>query len=267
MLLALAVSLLAGLATTVGGVMATHRKFQDRQMLAVGLAFAAGAMIFVSLVEMLPLGVDSMHRAGVAQPTWWVLATFFVGMGLVALIDRLLPSGFNPSHIEGRESRLSGQDKKDNRALMRSGLMVAVVLALHNFPEGMSTFIASYQDISVGLTLALAIAIHNIPEGIAVAAPVFAATGSRRKAVRWATISGLTEPLGALVAAALISYLVPPAFFGVLFGLVAGMMVFISFDELLPAAQRYASRFHYVVYGLAGGMAIVALSLLLTPAN
>ena len=127
----------------------------------------------------------------------------------------------------------------------------------------MSTFVASYQDIQVGLTLALAIAVHNIPEGIAVAAPVYAATRSRKQAVWWATLSGLTEPLGAIVAALLIAWVLPPALFGVFFGFVAGMMVFIAVDELLPAAQRYQTDKHQSIYGLLAGMAMVAVSLLL----
>lgn len=264
MLTALLVALFAGLATTIGGFLVTHRKFQHASTLAIGLAFAAGAMIFVSFVEMIPLGIDSMQRSGVEHASWWVFLAFFVGMSVVALIDRVLPDSFNPSHNEGREDELSQQGKKANRQLMRSGLMVGLVLALHNFPEGMSTFFASYQDLSVGATLAIAVAIHNIPEGIAVAAPIYAATKSRSKAIFWTTLSGLTEPLGALVGAFLVAYLLPPAIFGVLFGLVAGMMTFISFDELLPAAQRYASKSHHVVYSLASGMVVVAISLLLT---
>lgn len=263
MILALLIALLAGLSTTIGGYLATHPRMIDRGVLAVSLAFAAGAMVFVSFMQIIPLGIDSLEPSLGEASVAAVFAMFFVGMLVVSIIDRVLPHGFNPSHVEGREDDLSNEDKRDNRRLMRSGLMVAVVLALHNFPEGMSTFIASYQDLSVGITLAAAIAIHNIPEGVAVAAPVYAATKNRKKAVGWATVSGLAEPLGALVAAVLVSYFVPREMFGLLFGLVAGMMVFLSFDELLPAAQRYASRSHHVVYGVVAGMAMVALSIVL----
>lgn len=263
MILALVTALLAGLATSIGGWLATYRKVQERGMLAMSLAFAAGAMLFVSLVELLPMGADMLGAAGNPQGFALVAAAFVAGMVLVALIDRFLPHSFNPSHVEGREDELSAADKKDNRRLLRSGMLVAVVLALHNFPEGASTFIATYHDISVGLTLAVAIAIHNIPEGIAVAAPVYAATKSRRKAIWWASASGLTEPLGALVAALLVAYVVPPAVFGLLFGVVAGMMAFLAFDELIPAARRYQTRRHQSTYGLLLGMAAVALSMVL----
>ena len=263
MLLALLISLLAGLSTTIGGYLATHPRIVERGVLAVSLAFAAGAMVFVSFMQIIPLGVDSLEVSLGNNALFAVMGLFFVGMAVVAVIDRALPHGFNPSHVEGREGELSAQDKRENRLLMRSGLMVAVVLGLHNFPEGMSTFIASYQDLSVGITLAIAIAIHNIPEGVAVAAPVYAATRNRKKAVGWATVSGLAEPAGALVAAFLVAYFVPQELFGLLFGLVAGMMVYLSFDELLPAARRYATSAHHVVYGVAGGMAVVALSIVL----
>lgn len=261
MIIALLVALMAGLATSIGGYLATHRKLLERGVLAMSLAFSAGAMVFVSFIEMIPLGVKSLTDSFGVFAMAGVLASFFAGMVLVALIDRFLPSSMNPSHIEGRESELNQVEKHDNKRLMRSGVLVAVVLALHNFPEGMSTFFATYQDLSVGLALAIAIAIHNIPEGIAVAAPIFAATKNRQKAFWWATFSGIAEPIGAVVAALLISFVIPEALFGLLFGLVAGMMTYLSFDELLPAARRYAISTHQVVYSCVAGMAVVAASL------
>lgn len=259
MLVAFSVSLIAGLATVLGGLLATHPRMKDRAYIAVALAFAAGAMVFVSLVQVIPTGIlllDNITDAKTARAA--VYAAFFAGILLVLAIDRLLPKGLNPNEIEGKEN-----EAKPSKRLLRSGFLVAGVLALHNFPEGLSTFVASYQDLSLGLTLAIAIGVHNIPEGIAVAAPLYAATGSRRKAVMWALISGLTEPLGALAAIALIIMAFPADILGVLFGLVAGMMVFISLDELLPAARRYQTRPHQSIYGMFGGMLIVALSILL----
>lgn len=262
MITALLITLLAGLATSVGGLLATHKKVLDRPMLAASLAFAAGAMLFVSFVEILPLGL-SMANSSDKVMEWLVYGAFFAGILVVLVIDRLLPKSLNPNEVEGGEGGLTAKDTKANKRLLRSGLLVALVLALHNFPEGMSTFLASYQDLTVGITLAVAIAIHNIPEGIAVAAPIYAATKSRKKAFWWATISGLAEPLGALVAIALLQLVIPPEFTGLLFGFVAGMMVFVAIDELLPAARRYQTDKHQVVYGLMAGFAVVALSMLL----
>lgn len=258
MLIAFIVTVMAGLATSIGALIAVNKRVLERPVLAVALAFAAGAMLFVSFIEMLPY---SLSQEGVSG--WVIFSAFFLGMTLVALIDRLIPSSINPSEIEGKETNLKFTDRREQRRLLRSGVLVATVLALHNFPEGISTFFATYQDLTVGLTLAVAIAIHNIPEGIAVAAPIYAATESRKKAFWWATASGLAEPLGAILGIVLISMLIPSELMGAIFGLVAGMMVFVAIDELLPAARRYQTDKHQVVYGLFGGMAVVALSILL----
>ncbi len=264
MITALLVSLFAGLATSIGGVLATHKKMVERSVLAVSLALAAGAMLFLSFVELLPHGMDELQNSSYAEiADVMVFGTFFIGIGIVMLIDRLLPKSLNPSEIEGRENTLSSGEKNANRHLMRSGIFMAAVLALHNFPEGASTFAASYHDIHGGVVLAIAIALHNIPEGIAVAAPIYAATRSRKKALLWATVSGLTEPLGALVMALLVVTVLPAALIGLVYGLVAGMMTFIALDELLPASWRYQTKSHHTVYGLLAGMLLVAGSVAL----
>ncbi len=261
MIVAFLLSLAAGLATSIGGLLATHRRGVERGFVAMSLAFAAGAMVFVSFVELLPIGLKSF--GGDLHAQLLTFLAFFAGIALVLLIDRVVPKSVNPAEIEGREETRSKSEVRDGKRLMRSGILVGVVLALHNFPEGMSTFFASYQSISVGLPLAVAIAIHNIPEGIAVAAPVYAATKSRKKAFWWATLSGLTEPIGALVGVLLVSHVVSQEFFGLLYGLTAGMMVFIALDELLPAAKRYQTHDHQSIYGMLGGMVAVAVSMML----
>lgn len=264
MLVALLVSLLAGLATSVGGALALGRRTLERSWLAVALAFAAGAMILVSLVQILPLGIGLLARQFDAMPaTALGYGSFFVGIGIVLLIDRLLPEPLNPNETEGREGEVWTGEGSHTRRLLRSGLLVALVLALHNLPEGMATFFTMYADPQVGLTLAVAIAIHNVPEGIAVAAPVYAATRSRARAFWWATASGLAEPLGGLLAAGLVSFVMPPALFGLFYGVVAGMMIFLALDELLPGAWRYQTDKHQTVYGMLAGMAVVAASLVL----
>lgn len=260
MITALMITLLAGLATSIGGLLATHKNMLKRSYFAVALAFAAGAMLFVSFMELLPLGVDSQQGDGAV---WVVYGAFFAGIILVAMIDHFLPHSLNPSEVEGKEEHLNRTDKRSNKRLLRSGILVAIVLALHNFPEGMSTFLAVNEDLSVGIALAIAIAIHNIPEGIAVAAPIYAATKSRKRAFWWATVSGLTEVVGGIFGMLLVGVLLPAAFMGIVFGLVAGMMVFVAIDELLPAARRYQTDKHQVVYGLLAGMMVMAVSLLL----
>ncbi|WRS29539.1 zinc transporter ZupT [Actinomycetaceae bacterium MB13-C1-2] len=264
MTLALVVSLLAGLATSIGGLLVLNSKTLERQWLAVSLAFAAGAMIIVSLVELVPLGIEYMGEyASPKLAQLYVWLAFFGGIALVLVIDRILPDVLNPNEMEGREDALTETDTSSTRNLMRSGALVAMVLALHNFPEGMATFFTTYQDPQVGFTLAVAIAIHNVPEGIAVAAPVYAATGSKKKGFWWATFSGLTEPIGALFAALLVAWVIPPQFFGIFYGVVSGMMVFLALDELLPGAWRYQTDKHQTIYGMLAGMGAMAVSFVL----
>lgn len=263
MLLPILISLLAGLATSIGGLIATSKKTIDRAQMSVSLAVAAGAMLFLSFVEMIPKGIEVLsENSGEFAARLLVFAAFFGGIGLVLLIDRLLPSSLNPSET-GSEDEFSTAENKANQRLLRSGAFVALILALHNFPEGVSTFVASYEDLGGGVVLAIAIALHNIPEGIAVAAPIYAATKNRKKALFWATISGLTEPLGALVMALLMVTILPVTSFGVIFGLVAGMMVAIALDELLPASWHHQTDKHQTIYGLLGGMILVAVSVAL----
>lgn len=264
MVLAFSVTLLAGLATSVGGLLAVRDQVRERGTLAFALAFSAGAMIFVSFLEILPKGVAALSEEyGDTAGQSATYGMFFAGVALVAGIDRLLPASLNPSEIEGREGSLSETDVRNNARLMRSGVLVAAVVSLHNLPEGLSTFVATLDDPRVGITLGIAIAIHNVPEGIAVAAPIYGATGDRRKAFWYACGSGIAEPLGAVLGYVALTLLIPEEAFGVVFGLVAGMMVFISIDELIPAAQRYQTRPHQSIYGLVGGMFVVALSLVL----
>ncbi|SNU02057.1 zinc transporter, ZIP family [Ruaniaceae bacterium KH17] len=264
MVLALMVSLLAGLATSIGGALVLNEKTLQRNFLAVALAFAAGAMIIISLIQIIPLGISYMSEITSERNSMLIVwLSFFAGIALVMVIDRVLPDVLNPNEMEGRERSLTVGDTHSTQKLMRSGMLVALVLGLHNFPEGMATFFTTYQDATVGITLAVAIAIHNVPEGIAVAAPVYAATGSKRKAFWWATFSGMTEPLGGLFAAAVVSWVVPAEFFGIFYGTVAGMMVFLALDELLPGAWRYQTDKHQTIYGMLGGMAIMALSFIL----
>lgn len=265
MFIALLISTIAALATIIGGLLATHRRMKNRSYLAASLAFAAGAMIFVSFGEMLPhaLGDHAAHGSS-GGLRWLVYLSFFVGMLIVALIDHYMPASLNPSEIEGREQSLDAKSKAVNKRLLRSGVLVALILAMHNFPEGLSTFLVSYENITVGISLALAIAIHNIPEGIAIAAPIYAATNSRKKAITWAAIAGLAEVVGALLGALLVGWILPDGVIGVVLGAVAGMMVFVAIDEMLPAARRYQTSGHQVVYGLMLGMAFVAVGLVLT---
>ena len=254
---ALALTVAAGLSTSIGGIIGVLGRPTSTKLMSVGLGFSAGVMIYVSMVEILPKGRDELVAAFGATPgTWWMIVAFFGGIGLIALIDWIVPSAVNP-HEPG-----TIDERARRHALMRTGMLTAVALAVHNFPEGFATFIAALQDPYVAIPVAIAIAIHNVPEGLAVAVPVYHATGSRAKGFWWATLSGAAEPAGALVGYLLLMPFLSDALLGVVFAGIAGIMVFISLDELLPTAHEYGEH-HWAVYGLVAGMAVMAVSLAL----
>lgn len=256
--IALLVTTLAGLATTLGGALLLFTGRPGPRLLAFGLAFAAGAMVYVSLAEILPKATRAFDLAhGASSGLAWSTAAFLAGLLLIVAIDHFVP---NPHEsLDSHDPAFAG----DNAAYLRKvGLLTAVAITAHNLPEGLATFFATLDSPSLGLPLALAIAIHNIPEGIAIAIPVHAATGSRKLALAASLASGLAEPVGALAGYALLGGQMGEDLYGWVFGLIAGVMVFLALDELLPAAKRHAAG-HETVYGLVGGMAVMSISLVL----
>lgn len=258
LLLALAVTTAAGLATGFGSLLVFASKAPNARLLAFGLAFAGGAMVFVSLSEILNKSVFAFStsygpRLGFTYGTF----AFLAGVAMIVLIDRLVP---NP------HERLEVDDpffKQHNTAyIKRVGLLTAIAITAHNFPEGLATFFATLENPAVGLPLAFAIAIHNIPEGIAIAVPVYYATNNKTYAFVACLLSGLAEPVGAILGYLLLRPYLSDAVFGSVFGIIAGVMVFLALDELLPAAKRYAKG-HETVYGLVSGMGVLAVSLVL----
>ncbi len=261
---ALLLTLLAGLATAIGSAIAFFAPRADTRFLAIALGFSAGVMIYVSFVELLPAGAAALKGISSAPQTTAVVA-LFCGMLLVAVIDRLVPLGYNPHEVHtpgtpGASGREGGPAAVD--PLMRAGLLTAVAITLHNLPEGLATFLTSMDDMRLGLPIALAVGIHNIPEGIAVSVPIYYATGSRWQAFGWSALSGLSEPLGALLGLLLLSGFWSQTLLGLSLAAVAGIMIFISFDVLLPSAEAYGEH-HPTVYALVAGMGVMALSLLL----
>ncbi len=264
-MLALGLTLLAGLSTGIGSAMAFFAKRTNTRFLSISLGFSAGVMIYVSFVEIfLKAKTQLSLEYGDTTGTWITVFSFFGGILLIALIDRFIPKGENPHEIGKVEDMTEEQRqrKTKEKRMMRVGVMTGLAIAIHNFPEGLATFTAALADPNLGIAIAAAIAIHNIPEGIAVSIPVFYATGSKRKAFRYSFISGLAEPLGALIGFGLLMPFMGPLLFGIIFASVAGIMVFISLDELLPAAREFGEH-HLSIYGLVSGMAVMALSLLL----
>lgn len=260
-LFAFSLTLFAGLSTGIGSALALITKKTNAKFLSISLGFSAGVMIYVSFVEIFPKAQDALTGAlGAKAGTWATVGGFFFGILLIAVIDRLIPSTENP-HEAHTVEEMDGNSEHHKAKLMRMGVLTALAIGIHNFPEGLATFMAALSDPSLGIPIAFAIAIHNIPEGIAVAVPVFYATGSRMKAFRLSFLSGLSEPIGALIGYLILFRFFTDAMFGFIFASVAGIMVFISLDELLPSAREYGEH-HLAVYGLVSGMAVMALSLL-----
>lgn len=263
-LFAFGLTLFAGLSTGVGSALAFFAKKTNTRFLAVSLGFSAGVMIYVSMIEIMVKSRDSLTLAyGAKWGGWATILSFFAGIVLIALIDKVIPKAENPHELHKVEDMAAAGRKElhpDHHKLMRTGLFTALAIGIHNFPEGIATFIAGLQDPLIAIPIAVAIAIHNIPEGIAVSVPVYYATGSKRKAFFFSFLSGLSEPIGAIVGFVLLKPFLNDTLFGVVFGMVAGIMVYISLDELLPSAREYGEP-HLSIYGLVAGMAVMAISL------
>jgi ZIP family zinc transporter len=262
-LIAFALTLFAGLATGIGSVLAFFTKKTNTQFLSLALGFSAGVMIYVSMIEIFSKAKDSLvSNLGETAGSWLTVGAFFGGMLLIAIIDKVVPANENPHEIRRIEEIQEGSQRINRTKLMRMGTLMALAIAIHNFPEGIATFTSAIKDPSLGVAIAIAIAIHNIPEGIAVSIPIFYATGNRKRAFILSFLSGLSEPIGAIIGYFLLFLFINDVVFGILFAAVAGIMVFISLDELLPTAREYGNP-HMTIYGVIAGMMVMAVSLLL----
>jgi zinc transporter, ZIP family len=285
--LAFLVTLGAGLATGIGSLLAFTRKKPSDKFLAFMLGLSAGVMIYVSLVEIFQKAVVSLTAAvgDPGQGYLWATVGFFGGFIVIAIIDKIfghfhdddadISSIDTAAHdhsqhhhddahdvdITGMVNELDATEERERKGLMRMGLFTAMAIAIHNFPEGLATFMATMQEPALGIAFGVAIAIHNIPEGVAVSIPIYRATGSRMKAFWYSFASGLAEPVGAVLGFFLLSQFINEYFFGVIFAGVAGVMVYVSLDELLPTAKKYDH--HLPIMGVFVGMAIMAASLVL----
>lgn len=259
---AFSLTLFAGLSTGIGSALALLTEKTNTKFLSAALGFSAGVMIYVSFAEILVKAKISLVGVlGEKLGSWATVGGFFFGIILIGVIDKLIPETENPHEVHTVEE-MDGESEEHKTNLMRMGLFTALAIAIHNFPEGLATFTAALNDPKLGVPIAVAIAIHNIPEGIAVAVPIFYATGSKKQAFKLSFLSGLSEPVGALIGYALLYRFFNDVMFGIIFASVAGIMVYISLDELLPSAREYGEH-HIAIYGLVLGMAVMAVSLLL----
>ncbi|EAH6654931.1 zinc transporter ZupT [Campylobacter jejuni] len=277
--IAMLLTLFAGFSTAIGSIIAFFSRKDDLRVLSLGLGFSAGVMIYISFMEILPTALKDFKNY---YNSHWAellgLACFFGGILISLLIDKLIPEDVNPHEPKEDLSELKicpllqkGQNPPkfhpgeklhqiNTKALKRTGIFTALAIAIHNFPEGFATFISSLDNLTLGIAIAIAVAIHNIPEGLAVSLPIYHATGDKKKAFIYSALSGFAEPLGAFVGALILLPFIGDLTLAISFAVIAGIMVFISLDELLPAAKTY-DKAHDSLYGLIAGMMIMALSL------
>ncbi|EAB5333412.1 zinc transporter ZupT [Campylobacter jejuni] len=277
--IAMLLTLFAGFSTAIGSIIAFFSRKDDLRVLSLGLGFSAGVMIYISFMEILPTALKDFKNH---YDSHWAellgLACFFGGILISLLIDKLIPEDVNPHEPKEDLSELKicplpqkGQNPPkfhpgeklhqiNTKALKHTGIFTALAIAIHNFPEGFATFISSLDNLTLGIAIAIAVAIHNIPEGLAVSLPIYHATGDKKKAFIYSALSGFAEPLGAFVGALILLPFIGDLTLAISFAVIAGIMVFISLDELLPAAKTY-DKAHDSLYGLIAGMMIMALSL------
>jgi ZIP family zinc transporter len=258
---ALLLAMGAGLSTTIGSLLGIAVKRPGDRFMAFTLGLSAGVMLMVSFVELLPMAMNTPGVGFIGSQV-----AFFAGLGAYFLIDFFVPHEYIGQHDYpgGEYPLVRSPDSKgpDPRRLHRTAMLVALGISIHNFPEGMATFVGGMRDTNVGLAIAVAIAIHNVPEGIAISAPIYAATGSRRKAFLWSFFSGVSEIAGALLAALFLTPVLTEQVLAWVLAFVAGIMVLISIDELIPSAKSFDTE-HAPVVGVLVGMAVMSASLYL----
>lgn len=251
---------IAGLSTGIGSLIALISRKTNTKFLSISLGFSAGVMIYISMIEIFPSAVAQLTVGSTPRlANIKAVAAFFIGMLLIAIIDKVIPEKDNPHDVKNPDTY---EEETRNGKLMRTGIKTALALAVHNLPEGLATFLTALNNPRLAIPIVIAIAIHNIPEGISVSVPIYHATGSRRRAFYYSFASGLAEPIGALFGYLILMPFITPALQGMVNAAVAGIMVFISIDELLPSAREYGEH-HLSVYGFVFGMMLMAVSLIM----
>ena len=276
-LIALFLSTLAGLSTLLGGFTTFFIKRNSLKFLSFGLGLSAGTMLFISLVDLYPEAFTLIKSQLGAKFLWLAIILFTFGMLIAALIDYFIPDhiqanmfskqiGANELHIDSTDTKPDEHAEIHLGRIKRAGILTALAVAIHNFPEGLATFFMTAQNVTLGVGIVFAIAIHNIPEGMAISIPVYQATHSKRKSFLYCFMSGMAEPVGGVIGFFVIKALFPNMCIGILFALVAGIMTYISIDTLLPLSKDYDTG-HYSISGVVMGILIMGIALVALELN
>ncbi len=272
-LIALIMSTIAGLSTVLGGFVTFFIKENSLKFLSFGLGLSAGVMLFISLVDLYPEACELIQNQMGDKFLFLAIVAFGIGMLLAILIDFFIPDhlqtqmfnkqiGANEKHIDSTDCKEDENAPIEIGKIKRAGILTAIVVAVHNFPEGLATFFTTTQNLMLGVGIVFAIAIHNIPEGMAISIPVYQATHSKRKAFLYSFMSGMAEPLGGVIGFFVIRTFFPNLCLGLIFSLVAGIMTYISIDTLLPLSKDYDTG-HYSISGVVLGILTMGFALIL----
>ena len=238
-------STLAGLSTLIGFIPVLLHLKNEKTIILTSLAFASGVMICVSLTDLIPESFQLLTSIFKGFPALLFLL-IFICIGVIAsmLIDKFLPKNDNKTIT--------------NKKLYRLGLVSMLAIIMHNIPEGIATFLSSTTNSRLGFSLALAISFHNIPEGISIAIPIYFSTKSKRKAFFYTLLSGLSEPLGALIAYLFLANHINNFMMSIIFAIIAGIMMHISIYELLNESLQYKKKFLTFIFFIIGFLFMMA---------
>lgn len=265
-ILSLGLTTIVGLSMGLGSLLSFFVKETNKRFLAIALSFSAGIMIYVSFMAILPEGMELIEsHFGERGGHLIALVGFFGGMLITAIVEKLVHKFGGHYHGHDDHDHEHKHDHEHHHGengehLSKLGLMSAIAIAIHNLPEGLAIFTAGLKDISVAVPIAAAVILHNIPLSIAISVPIYYSTGSKRKAFLYSLLVGLCQPFGAIIGYLILSSFFNDLVFGILFSIVAGIMIFVSLDELLPSSQKYEDH-HISVYGAIAGMIVMALSI------
>lgn len=259
-IVALVITTLAGLSTIVGGFLTFFIKRTNLHALSIGLGFSAGVMIFIALYAIMHEAQDFLTPTFPDKAQLVTFLSFFAGVAIAALIDFCMPAHIGANFLSNGINEEAAEPV--NPKVSKAGVLTALMISIHRFPEGLATFLVASKNLALGIPFAVAIAIHNLPEGIAIALPVFHATGKKRLAIFYTFIASLAGPIGAIIGIIITKIFLPEMAVGMMFGAVAGIMVYISLDTLLPLAREFGDN-HHVMIGIISGMFFISMSLLL----